>query len=161
MKKFHHYPLGCAFTLVTDHAPLQWLSAQKMEGLLSRWPLAIQEYDFKIAYQNGQRSGNTTVQEEGSQFQMCNGHHSCTVHCNSGHPTKARKMTQLFTQLFSNPHTTTTRQHMEVTPLWRYGQLWPQLVLTEGDVCCQYSLGPRVQALTVPIIPASLCNDAS
>ena len=48
MKQFRHYLLGRPFTLVTDHAPLQWLSAQKMEGLLSRWALAIQECDFVI-----------------------------------------------------------------------------------------------------------------
>ena len=36
MKQFRHYLLGCSFKLVTDHAPLQWLSAQKMKGLLCR-----------------------------------------------------------------------------------------------------------------------------
>ena len=39
MKQFRHYLLGRSFQLVTDHAPLQWLSAQKMEGLLCRWAL--------------------------------------------------------------------------------------------------------------------------
>ena len=34
MKQFCHYLLGCSFQLVTDHAPMEWLSAQKMEGLL-------------------------------------------------------------------------------------------------------------------------------
>ena len=53
MKQFRHYLLGRPFKLVTDHAPLQWLSAQKMEGLLCRWLLAIQEYDFTIVYQKG------------------------------------------------------------------------------------------------------------
>ena len=50
MKQFHHYLLGRSFTLMTDHAPLQWLSTQKIEGLLQRWALAMQEYTFDIVY---------------------------------------------------------------------------------------------------------------
>ena len=37
MKQVCHYLLGRPFQLVTDHAPLQWLSAQKMKGLLCHW----------------------------------------------------------------------------------------------------------------------------
>ncbi len=40
-KQFRHYLLGCKFKLLKDHAPLQWLSAQKMEGLLCRCALAL------------------------------------------------------------------------------------------------------------------------
>lgn len=58
MKQFRHYLLGHAFTLVTDHAQLQGLSVQKMKGLLARWALAIQEYDFRIVYRKGQQNGN-------------------------------------------------------------------------------------------------------
>ncbi|KAL5505558.1 hypothetical protein EMCRGX_G007010 [Ephydatia muelleri] len=50
MKQFRHYLLGHPFQLWTDHEPLQWLSGQKMEGLLCRWALALQEYDFRIVY---------------------------------------------------------------------------------------------------------------
>ena len=41
LKQFRHYLLGRSFQLLTDHAPLQWLSAQKVEGLLCRWALAM------------------------------------------------------------------------------------------------------------------------
>ena len=58
LKQFRHYLLGRHFTIVTDHAPLQWLSAQKMEGLLCRWALALQEYDFKIVYWKGTLNTN-------------------------------------------------------------------------------------------------------
>ena len=51
-KQFCHYLLGRHFTIVTDHTPLQWLSAQKMEGLLCRWAQALQEYDFKKGSNN-------------------------------------------------------------------------------------------------------------
>ena len=47
MKQFRHYLLGRPFQLMTNHASLQWLSAQKMEGLLCRWALAMEEYNFE------------------------------------------------------------------------------------------------------------------
>ena len=48
VKHFRYYLLGRPFSLHTDHQPLQWLSAQKMEGRLCRWALALQEFDFEI-----------------------------------------------------------------------------------------------------------------
>ena len=58
LKQFRHYLLGRRFTLLTDHAPLQWLAGQKMEGLLARWALAMQEFDFAIVYRKGTENGN-------------------------------------------------------------------------------------------------------
>ena len=58
LKQFRHYLLGRQFTLLTDHAPLQWLAGQKMEGLLARWALATQEYDFTISYRKGTVNSN-------------------------------------------------------------------------------------------------------
>ena len=58
LKQFRHYLLGRPFKLVTDHAPLQWLSAQKIEGMLCRWALAMQEYSFYIEYRRGSLNSN-------------------------------------------------------------------------------------------------------
>ena len=53
LKQFRHYLLGGHFKILTDHAPLQWLSTQKMEGMLCQCVLTIQEYDFEIIYCKG------------------------------------------------------------------------------------------------------------
>lgn len=58
LKQFHHYLLGRPFKLVTDHTALQWLSGQKMEGIICRWALAMQEYSFSIEYRKGSLNSN-------------------------------------------------------------------------------------------------------
>ena len=58
LKQFRHYLLGRPFKLVTDHAPLQWLSAQKMESIVCRWALVMQEYSFSIEYRKGSLNSN-------------------------------------------------------------------------------------------------------
>ena len=58
MKQLRHYLLGRPFKLVTDHKPLQWLSAQKMEGLLCRWALSMQEFEFTVEYRCGDQNAN-------------------------------------------------------------------------------------------------------
>lgn len=49
-KQLCNYLLVQHFFLLTDHAPLQWLSAQKMKGMLARLSLAMQEHDYTIMY---------------------------------------------------------------------------------------------------------------
>ena len=61
LKQFRHYLLGKSFRLYTDHAPLQWLAKQKMEGMLSRWALALQEYKFKIVNRKDSANANANV----------------------------------------------------------------------------------------------------
>ena len=49
---------GRPFQLWTDHEPLQWLSDQKMEGLLCRWALALQENDYRTVYRSASLNNN-------------------------------------------------------------------------------------------------------
>ena len=58
LKQFHHYLLGKSFQLYTEHAPLQWLAEQKMEGMLFRCTLVMQEYTFKIVYRKDSTNTN-------------------------------------------------------------------------------------------------------
>ena len=70
MKQLCHYLLGQLFQLMTDHAPLQWLAQQKSEGLLCRWSLAIQEYDFSIVYRKGFQMVTLMLCHEGRILQL-------------------------------------------------------------------------------------------
>ena len=57
-KQFRHYLEERSCQLVTDHAPLQWLLAKKMECKLCRWALAMPEYDFQIVYRKDTLNSN-------------------------------------------------------------------------------------------------------
>ena len=57
--------------VATDHAPLQWLSAQKMEGMLCQWSLAMQEYDFKIIYRKGSSNAGNADALSRRPTEMC------------------------------------------------------------------------------------------
>ena len=70
-----HYLLGHSFQLITDHAPFQWLSAQKMEGMLCHCALAIPEYDFQIVYHKGTLNANA----DGLSWCNRSDTHSCAV----------------------------------------------------------------------------------
>ena len=66
-----------ALFLVTDHAPFKWLVAQKMEGMLSRWSLAMQEHDYTIVYQNGQLQNGNGHPLSRKSAEICHSCHGC------------------------------------------------------------------------------------
>lgn len=54
VSKFRQYVEGVKFTLITDHYSLLWLSNLKdPRGRLSRWAVALQQYDFDIIHRKG------------------------------------------------------------------------------------------------------------
>ncbi|XP_023159122.1 uncharacterized protein LOC101459516 [Ceratitis capitata] len=54
LKKFRAYVEGQDFTIVTDHASLEWLMHQTdLSSRLARWSLKLQGYRFKIEHRKG------------------------------------------------------------------------------------------------------------
>ncbi|GBG70869.1 hypothetical protein CBR_g8169 [Chara braunii] len=59
IQHFHPYLYGQKFRLVTDHEPL--LALKKLTnytGMIGRWAVRLQEYDFDIVHQKTDRHGN-------------------------------------------------------------------------------------------------------
>lgn len=57
IKKFRCYVEGMRFTIITDHASLKWLMAQKdLAGRLARWSLKLQSFDFNIEHRKGSQN---------------------------------------------------------------------------------------------------------
>ena len=163
MKQFYHYLLGCPFTLMTDHALLQWLSAQKMEGLLCWWALALQEYTFTIVHRKGILNGNADAL-------------SCRPPDSSPLPVAITSTTeytidlqqaqledpvlQQVQQALSEYHETPNTATWHCSPLKRYRQLWHQLSIIDGIVCHTYQPEPASDVVKVPLMPTRLYQEA-
>ena len=148
--------MGRKFSLLTDHAPLQWLLSQKMEGLLARWALATQEYDFNITYRKGSENSNADAlsrqTEQGDSHTAAIAMESLFLNELRDHQSQDPVLCKLHDALL---HSSTPPTTWSQPPLNRYRQLWSQLLLKDGLVCRQYSPGPAADLLTVPIIPPS------
>lgn len=160
-KQFRHYLLGRHFKLLTDHAPLQWLSAQKMEGMLCRWALAMQEYDFQIAYRKGSLNSNadalSRITPEPCAVALAMPHYS------SADLREAQLEDSIISKLLdarSKANAPPHAQEWRLYPLRRYRQLWGQLQVANGVLCRQYNPDPTSQSVTVPILPVSLRQQA-
>ncbi|KAL1282699.1 hypothetical protein QQF64_001502 [Cirrhinus molitorella] len=54
-----YYLLGRRFTLLTDHAPLQWMSrAKETNARVTRWFLALQDFHFEVRHRAGAANAN-------------------------------------------------------------------------------------------------------
>ena len=158
MKQFRHYLLGRSFQLITDHAPLQWLSAQKMEGLLCHWALAMEEFNFDIVYRKGSLNGNadalsrlpaTTPRTVAMTFATPN----VTVIQQAQQNDLICQ--QLYQALLKSPVKSMICTR-EQPPLKRYVQLWHQLSVIDGVICRTYCPSPHLSSITVPVIPLLL-----
>uniref|UniRef100_A0A3B1KDF6 Gypsy retrotransposon integrase-like protein 1 n=1 Tax=Astyanax mexicanus TaxID=7994 RepID=A0A3B1KDF6_ASTMX len=54
VEELRYFLTGRQFTLVTDHAPLQWVSKHKdTNARVTRWFLALQEFSFQVRHRPG------------------------------------------------------------------------------------------------------------
>uniref|UniRef100_A0A8C1GXK8 Gypsy retrotransposon integrase-like protein 1 n=1 Tax=Cyprinus carpio TaxID=7962 RepID=A0A8C1GXK8_CYPCA len=59
LKKLRYYLLGREFTLITDHAPLKWMSTAKdSNARVTRWFLDLQDFCFRVEHRSGKLQGN-------------------------------------------------------------------------------------------------------
>ncbi|KAL0184750.1 hypothetical protein M9458_020446, partial [Cirrhinus mrigala] len=57
--ELRYYLLGRKFTLITDHAPLQWMArAKDTNARVTRWFLVLQDYRFDVQHRAGASHGN-------------------------------------------------------------------------------------------------------
>ncbi len=57
--ELRYYLLGRRFTLVTDHAPLQWMArAKDTNARVTRWFLALQDFHFEVRHRAGVAHSN-------------------------------------------------------------------------------------------------------
>ena len=159
LKQFRHYLLGRHFQLHTDHAPLQWLSAQKMEGMLCRWALALQEYDYEVVYRKGAANINadalsrcsintvTTVTQRNSFMEL--------KHAQQDDP-----IVSILRKVKLNSSQLPCGRNWKTQPFQRYKQLWTQLEIREDVLCRAYTPNPLKDAVTVPVLPLKLHREA-
>ena len=165
MKQFRHYLLGRPFTLVTDHAPLQWLSAQKMEGLLCRWALSMQEYTFTIQYRSGSQNVNADALSRrdsppkifpSALTQISNSAARQPLLDQQKSDPVVKEIPQALSQSSKKP----SGQTWKCSPLNRYHQLWSQLKVVDGIVYRIYTPDPAGGTVTVPVLPQPLRQQA-
>ena len=157
LKHFRHYLLGRQFKILTDHAPLQWLSAQKMEGMLCRWALALQQYNFQIVYRKGSLNSNADALSRRSDSLS-----AVTVaipHDQLQDIQSAQQCDEVLSKVCEARATSDVApraQEWNQHPYRRYRQLWPQLQIYDCILCSNYSPDPTYEPVTVPILPESL-----
>ena len=67
VRHFHHYLLGCRFTIYSDHKPLQYLFSESKaiptmaSARIQRWALTLSANDYDIVFKPGTQHANADV----------------------------------------------------------------------------------------------------
>ncbi|KAI2666705.1 Retrovirus-related Pol polyprotein from transposon 17.6 [Labeo rohita] len=77
--ELRYYLLGRRFTLITDHAPLQWMaSAKDTNARVTRWFLVLQDFHFSVEHRAVAKNANADgLSRLWSAFAGLSGHTPC------------------------------------------------------------------------------------
>eukprot|EP00731_Ephydatia_muelleri_P036344 Em0239g5a len=128
--------LGRSFQLWTDHKPLQWLSEQRMEGMLCRWALALQEYIFTVEYRKGSHNDNADALSRRRET-VGRASHLAATRSTTGVLAEQIRIAQQKDDIIQQVYQ----------------------ALREGVVYRTYIPGPTSEAITVPVLLACLCKE--
>ena len=138
-KEFRHYLLGRPFQLWTDHEPLKWLAGQKMEGILCRWAIALQEYTYTILYRKGTLNGNADALSRRADPKKSPAAATAVQTNMTMEDIRRAQQQDDFTKhlmedlKITNPLSKPHRQQLQ--PWRRYAHIWSQLSVVDGVVC--------------------------
>ena len=133
-----------------------------MEGLLCRWSLAFQEYDFTIKYRKGCLNANADalsrlyppVTTAATQLS------TDTVIAELYAAQQADPITKQIADALQSSPDKPRGQQWHHPPLLRFCQLWTQLTMKDGVICRRYKPEPSGEVITVPILPSSMQHSA-
>ena len=158
LRKFRHYLLGSCFHLQTDHKPLIWLKQQKQNGMLGRWSLELQEFDFNISHIRG--CDNILADSVSRQFVNA-------IHVKPHFSDKAILQFQEADPIFvsirrsvESGHTTPKLpDDTSLSLVKRWNQLYNQIVIQNGILYRRYKLRPEDEPSLIRLIPQDLQQD--
>ena len=131
-----------------------------MEGLLCKWSLSLQEFDFNIEYRKGALNTNADAlsrcHEKGTRQQNVA---AALINSGDADLQKAQQQDQHIAKIYDHFVSSSNQpsdKAWKQQPLKRYKQIWPQLLLVKGCICRRYCPNPMLDVITVPIIPPSM-----
>lgn len=140
------------------------MSSQKMECLLGKWALAMQEFNFVIKYHKDSQNYNTDALSWNTvpsptitavtQFVVD------PIKKDTQQVQHTDPILQIVYETLQKSRDRPTTRQWRKPPLSCYCKLWSQLILHNGVLCWKYTWKTLGSVLIVPILPQHLQKQA-
>ena len=132
-----------------------------MQGRLSRWAVALQEYDFEIKYRKGSDNGNADALSRANHVEC----HATEVHCGISleeiHTSQMQdpSLSEVIKEVTTDSPERPCGARWKQKPLKRWLQLWPQLEVVNGVLMRTKTSPCGGEPIQLVVIPPSLQPD--